>query len=279
MMPQTPVAETLIDGARKLLVDSINVLGEAKYNDYIVIGGWCPYLRNEIVEIPHPGTLDVDILFKDGSRDGALKTVSEKFLENDFLPSAKHSFQFLREQSVGEQRLIYNVDFLHPWIAKDEVKKYADHLDLQIRLNPSTKQTKAVKSIGQPVSLILFKHGLYDLYRIDQIEFNLVSFTGMFITKMDSCQKIKRERDSFDIYLAFLNDAIDFKKLVELYHEDELVRESLDGFILHLKKKADFFNKNVGEFYPKGATSPAKVIVERLRQEGFNGNKFTASVK
>ena len=52
------------DGAKELLRNTIAVLNNFEELEYIIIGGWCPLLRNK-TEICHPGTLDVDILFKE----------------------------------------------------------------------------------------------------------------------------------------------------------------------------------------------------------------------
>ena len=54
----------------------------------MVIGGWCPVLRNKS-EVTHPGTLDVDILFKESYQSGSLKILIESFIESGFMPSAK----------------------------------------------------------------------------------------------------------------------------------------------------------------------------------------------
>jgi hypothetical protein len=79
---------------------------------------------------------------------------------------------------------------------------FVDHLDLDVPLKG--KETVIMMSIVLPNSALLFDDSLFDKYTLDNFEFNLVDFTGMFLTKMESCQKQKRERDSFDIYLAFL---------------------------------------------------------------------------
>jgi hypothetical protein len=247
-----------------LLSETAEALSEFDDLEYMVIGGWCPVLRNTS-EIIHPGTLDVDILFKDSYRSGNLEEVTKKFIGAGFMPSAKHPFQLLKPQEIGGKKFVYNIDILHPGMLdnKDQVGMFVDHLDLDVPLNEGEKLKKVV-SIVLPNSAILFKENLYDTYAKEGLSFNLVSFDGMFITKMDSCQKQKRERDSFDIYLAFLSDGVDVSRINEIAKSDSRIDESLKSFKQFLKKKSDIFNKNILLFHPSSNGSPAKDILAKL---------------
>lgn len=230
----------------------------------MVIGGWCPVLRNTS-DITHPGTLDVDLLFRDSYQSGSLKEVSKKFIDAGFMPSAKHPFQLLKPQEIGGKNFVYNIDILHPGMLnnKYQVGMFVDHLDLDVPLNEG-EELKKVVSIVLPNSAILFKENLYDNYTVDELSFNLVSFEGMFITKMDSCQKQKRERDSFDIYLAFISNGIDVSIINEIARKAPRIDESLRNFKNFLEKKSDIFDKNILLFYPASKGSPAKDILGRL---------------
>ena len=262
-----PQHSSLLDGARQLLIDSMAVLNEAGCDEYIVIGGWCPYLRNS-TKIAHPGTLDVDVLFKFGYQSGDLEKVVRTFIERGFLPSAKHSFQLLRKQSVDGTDLIYNVDLLHPRMTIEDPSLFVDHLDLDIRLAPTGPATKKMVSIAQPNSIALFDHSLYSPHNDRGTVFNLVSFTGMLLTKIDSCQRPKRERDSFDIYLAALNNEIDIGCLQKICSENKRIRDSMVGFLSHLGKKAGEFDRCVQLFAGPLDDSPAEFLrrgLSRLR--------------
>jgi hypothetical protein len=57
------MVDSVFSGAQELLAETISALDEASVQDYLVIGGWCPYFRNRS-GLVHPGTLDVDLLFK-----------------------------------------------------------------------------------------------------------------------------------------------------------------------------------------------------------------------
>ncbi|WP_372627573.1 hypothetical protein [Arsukibacterium sp.] len=258
------VIKTIKDGAFSLLSDTAQALSEFNDLEYMVIGGWCPVLRNTS-GITHPGTLDVDILFKDSYRSGNLEAVLKKFIDAGFMPSAKHPFQLLKPQDIGGKKFVYNIDILHPGMLdnKDQVGMFVDHLDLDVPLNEGEKLKKVV-SIVLPNSAILFKENLYDIYDEDGLSFNLVSFDGMFITKMDSCQKQKRERDSFDIYLAFLSNGVNVSRINEIAQNDSRIDKSLKSFKQFLNNKSDIFNANVLLFNTSTKGSPANDILGKL---------------
>jgi hypothetical protein len=262
---RSDVIKTIEDGAFALLKDTAISLSNFPDLEYIVIGGWCPVLRNSTA-VRHPGTLDVDILFKDSYQAGNLKYVIEAFIDTGFMPSAKHPFQLLKSQEINGKRFIYNIDLLHPNMTEnpDQLGMFVDHLELDVPLNNSETKLKEMKSIVLPNSEILFRESLFDKFTESGETFNLVSFDGMFITKMDSCQKQKRERDSFDIYLAFLNEGVNVGKIKSLATSDSRIEESYSDFKKHLKKNSGTFNKNVLHFCKSITGSPAKEILSKL---------------
>ena len=231
----------------------------------MVIGGWCPVLRNRS-GIKHPGTLDVDILFRESYKSGHLQSVIKSFIDAGFMPSAKHPFQLLKSQEINGKRFIYNIDILHPNMTEnsDQIGMFVDHLELDVPLNNSEEKLKKMMSIVLPNSEILFRESLFDEFSESGEVFKLVSFLGMFITKMDSCQKQKRERDSFDIYLAFLNDGVDVDEIKTIAKKDTRIKQSLEGFKKYLHNDSETFNKNVQHFCKSIQGSPAKVILDKL---------------
>lgn len=124
-----------------------------------------------------------------------------------------------------------------------------------------------MKSIVQPNSVVLFEENLYSPFLLSGVKFNLVDFTGMFITKMDSCRKQKRERDSFDIYVGFKSQLVDLKTLQAIKSRNNRVAKSLTKFIEFLQESADEFDRNVSEFVQPTESSPAKYVQEILCAE------------
>lgn len=257
------MASSVLEGCRELLVEVVAGLDQASINNYIIIGGWCPYLRNASA-VHHPGTYDVDVLFQEGNRNGALASAIATLLERGFAPSAKHPFQLLTEKKVNGNRLIYNVDLLHPRMSETDKGMFVDHLELDIPLDDEERRLKIQGSVVLPNSEILFKKGLFSRFTMGSIHFNLVDFTGMFITKMDSCQKQKRERDALDLYIAVKSAQVSFETLTTLRAADERVRKSLDSLLAYLDSKGEEFDNNVALF-AKVSESPASVLAAAMR--------------
>lgn len=139
-----------------------------------------------------------------------------------------------------------------------------DHLDLDIPLNDEERRVKHVRSIVLPNSMILFDEELFTRYTLNTATFNLVNFTGMFITKMDSCRKLKRERDSLDLYIALESSGIDFSFLKRLRETNERVDNSIKELTKFLKQKSDIFDSNVGQFWASPG-SPAATLHKALQ--------------
>jgi hypothetical protein len=232
------VLNSVHEGAEELLTETIKALNESSVQDYIVIGGWCPYIRNTS-GIRHPGTLDVDILFKDGGMPGSLKPAIEALKNCGFILSA----QLLKEKNIRGERLIYNVDLLHPSMNESYPDLFVDHMELDVPLDDEERRMKKTTSIVMPNSSILFDKKLYSKTPRNGIEFDLMNFTGMLITKMDSCQKQKRERDAFDLYIALKSRGIDFSLLKQIRSTNSRVEKSLANLSKYLESKNEIFTK------------------------------------
>lgn len=199
-------------------------------------------------------------------KTGALEELIKGMLNSSFIPSAKHPFQLLRKQKVGGQDFIFNVDLLHPEMIKekDDAGMFVDHLDFDIPLSEEYLEKIKMKSIVLPNSKVLFEENIYDIQPIGGLKFNLVDFEGMFITKMDSCQKVKRQRDSYDIYIAFENNGIDTQRIRDLASKYVKIEKSVTDFCMYLKGNTDEFNENVKMFSSKVQGSPANEILKKL---------------
>lgn len=256
--------KSINDGAKNLLKETISELSKFEKLKYIIIGGWCPFLRNT-QEVGHPGTLDVDILFREGYQSEALKDIIEAFIKAGFVPSAKHKFQLLKKQKIQDQDFIFNIDLLHPKMTEYDENKglFVDHLDLDVPL--LGEETVKMMSIVLPNSALLFDESLFSQYEDGDLKFNLIDFTGMFLTKMESCQKQKRERDSFDIYLAFKNDGVDIGKIKSIAKKNIHVETAFTGFKKFLEEKPNIFDSNIKFFYKEYSKSPAKEILKKIK--------------
>ncbi len=205
------VYDSLPEASRGLLCEVVKELELLKVK-YVVIGGWCPVLRNRVESIAHPGTKDVDILFEDGFVARQLEPVIKHFRECGFLISAKHDFQLLRILRVKEEKCIFNVDLLHPSESTKAPEMFVHHLDLDIFEDEELKRIKTLGSIVLPASEIILEgyfsrvpvSGTLPNGREHHGTLSLVDEAGLVLSKCQSMQKQKRERDAFDVYLMLI---------------------------------------------------------------------------
>jgi hypothetical protein len=210
----------LVEAALALLGETAWLLNEVA-QPYIVVGGWSPFLRN-CRPLPHPGTRDVDVLFKAGAEKGALKVVVDHFLAAGFLVSAKHPFQLLRVLRVRGTEFVFNVDLLHPGESAVKPEMFVDHLELPVPLSKYRDDSFTIKSIVIPGAEFLFD-GHFETYDLkvampagasQMVPVPLMTEIGVLTTKADSSSAQKRPRDSLDIFLA-IEQARDYGRLVE----------------------------------------------------------------
>ncbi|WP_026367571.1 hypothetical protein [Bacteroides sp. 14(A)] len=261
MKTQKRTITSIEEGALVLLGESTKILNDNEM-EYLIVGGWSPFLLNSGV-IPHPGTRDVDILFKSGRKIGELESIIRIFLENGFLQSAKHTFQLLKPIEINGQDYVFNIDLLHPGeMHQSEPEMFVDHIDFPILESHSMKIPYKGGTILLPNSDFFFDHFNlkfekefeYQNGEKEHIEFNLINEAGLILSKIKSAFSVKRRRDAFDIFLA-LYQSNDYEKTISqikeisLSHSDVLSAlkemntpekiEKLDDNILHWLYKID----------------------------------------
>lgn len=177
---------------------------------FVVIGGWSPFLLNR-GEIPHPGTRDVDLLFEDGAKPGALKEVVDALRGSGFVLSAKHEFQLLHVLRVAGVEFVFNVDILHASEVRKNPEMFVDHVSLPVRVSELGTGHVPARSIVVPVSGFIFDghivdhemdYGSLTTGRREHIAVPLMDELGTLVTKSESMHMSKRRRDAFDVVLA-----------------------------------------------------------------------------
>ena len=152
--------KSIQDGAFANLKLAVTGLQKSKIENYVIIGGWCPFLNRG--NKYHPVTIDVDILFKEAIEPYYLKRYIEKMRELGYFTSAKHQFQLLNVFKINSSRFCYNIDLLHTATGSQYDELFVDQLDLNVVLSNEERQTLKMKSIVQKESKIIFDENLYE---------------------------------------------------------------------------------------------------------------------
>ena len=261
------------DACKHLLVDSTSISSTAN-TEFVVIGGWCPLLRNDSghTKIKHPGTRDVDLLFSGVDAKGTLGPVVQAFLDHGYLLSAKHDFQLVKLIEVGGRQLAFHIDLLHP--AENQVdpnNMFADQLDLGIQFDNESIETKKTKSIACPSSKFIFEEKLYDSYSLkigsENHSFPLINSAGLVITKSASCQSPKRPRDAFDIFVSLVQKdssqvTADLQKCAR--RKGNGLKERLSDLRNYVNNDTLNFDNNVHLFAEEQNPKASELVIQRL---------------
>ncbi len=276
--------ETLQDGALALLGETTDILNDNGI-EYIIVGGWSPYLLNK-GGFPHPGTKDVDVLFKAGAKKGELKTLIDIFLKNGFIQSAKHPFQLLKIIRINGYDFMFNVDLLHPNDQEKEPEMFVDHINFPVKESQTIQIDYSGKTIILPRSDFFFNdfstNFVHDFELTNgkrkKIEFNLLNEAGLILSKAESVFNVKRTRDAYDILLA-IHQSRDYNstisQLSNIMREQEQIQLALQK--MHTPKKLLKLEENTYEWLSKLEVSESEKNTAPIFQKFFGNLKIPLS--
>ncbi len=275
MPPEQHAYENVLDACRGLLVDVCVHLNAIKTN-YVIAGGWVPYLRSVHPRFQHQGTKDVDVLLDDDRE--LLKPAVHALLNAGYLLSAKHSFQLLRILNVRDidggqvHELAFNVDLMHPAKARQTPEMFADIMEINI--NQAYDPGKVhVQSIVFPSSKIIFDERMWEEVELaatspagesNTSNVPLLTPAAFILSKCDSVRNKKRERDAFDIYFVLTGQRGEetIRALRSFAEQFPQVDRQLGLLHAFLRERAGVFDENVARYtndwMPR--ESPARVV-------------------
>jgi hypothetical protein len=263
--------QDLMSARRGILLEACEILNGSAVQ-YVVAGGWVPYLRSSGHRLNHPGTKDVDLLFNDDP--GPIQAAVRNLIGAGYVPSAKHSFQLLKELPVQDRRFVFNVDLMHPREA--EIKRFEDMfediIDLGIREDYDAAETRTlVKSICFPSARIIFDRTLWTSVETNatlpngqasRASIPLMDECGLVLSKCESVSGKKRDRDAFDIYFVLSGPragaiANEIRVLSARFPQ---VAKHLCGLKRFLRQDGRTFEGRVSAYCDEGEGSAEKVL-------------------
>jgi hypothetical protein len=175
-----------LEASKYLLQESTSTL--LRYGvDFAVVGGWSAFLFHS-GRYGHPGTFDVDILLHSDSLDnGTFDKATESLLESGYLRAPKNVFQAHRILQVGQEDLVFHVDFLN----EREPENALELVDGTGRMK--SMYTEAMKAVFKYAGYR--SHESYPGVRFPSPETFIVTKAAAAVVK-------KRTRDAFDIFVT-----------------------------------------------------------------------------
>jgi hypothetical protein len=268
--------ETFETAARALLVTSCRILNSVDV-EYVIVGGWVPVIRGGRLDLTHPGTRDVDVLFRDLGSD-AVSRAARGLLEGGFVPSAKHEFQLLQQIHVGGREFIFNVDLMHPAERIKNPELYADIFDLGAPDAHDPTGKRWLKSIVFESAEIVFSKALWSYVEVKGPDLNaqtttvnvpLLDEAAFFLSKTKSVRQVKRPRDAFDMYYVLTgpNGKEALSIIERLCTESREITDQVEDFRNWLRSPSNLttFNGNVVKYSRDRRDNPGHIILKCLR--------------
>lgn len=266
--------ENIMQANRSILVEACMIMNAAQV-EYVVVGGWVPYLRITDHVLQHPGTRDVDLLFN--SDFDQVKDAVPIFFDAGYIPSAKHPFQLLKKLTVQGQEFVFNVDLMYPAEPTVDDDMFHDIIDLGVRVANHSSETQAIKSIAFLSADVIFQQSLWTNVDVEAVlpdgknakcAIPLMDERGLILSKCESIKGIKRGRDSFDIYFALSGaSGVNVASAIsELVQNVPGARTHIDSLKEFLTQQPTLFNERVAKYAKASpSTNYAAAVLEALR--------------
>jgi hypothetical protein len=184
---------------KSVLVEIGQILGSFQ-GKFAVVGGAVPWLLLDNVEMPHVGTIDIDLgLDAEALQDREYVNLVEALRTKGYAPSAAKKFQLVRTTKDADGNPIQvNIDFLMPRDAEIEKNKppilddfavqRADGTDLALRFNELVAVRAKMPEGG-----------------INTVEIAVCSIPALLAMKGFALQKRYKQKDAYDIYYCVRN--------------------------------------------------------------------------
>ena len=187
------------EAVRSVLVEIGQILGSFQ-GKFAVVGGAVPWLLLDNVEMPHVGTIDIDLgLDAAALQNGEYVHLVEALRTKGYDQSTLKKFQLVRTMKATDGNPIQvNIDFLMPRevqieknkppILDDFAVQRADGADLALRFNQLVAVRAAMPEGG-----------------MNTVEIAVCSIPALLAMKGFALQKRYKQKDAYDIYYCIRN--------------------------------------------------------------------------
>ena len=249
---------------KSVLVEIGQILGSFK-GKFAVVGGAVPWLLLDNLEMPHVGTIDIDLgLDAEALQDGEYVDLVEALRTNGYGPSTAKKFQLVRTtEDANGNPIQVNIDFLMPREAEIEKNKppilddfavqRADGTELALRFNQLVAVRAQMPEGG-----------------MNTVEIVVCSIPALLAMKGFALQKRYKRKDAYDIYYCIRNypggiDALaeDCRPILELPSGAEGYRyinakfDTIEGFgptcVKNFVEKSDVLGERAPEQWQQDA--------------------------
>jgi hypothetical protein len=250
MVSKSQYGEREVNACKSVLLELVHLLGEIK-DEIVIIGGWTPAFLLPQSDIPHVGSLDIDVALN-FSRipDDTYQTILQAFMSRGYIQDKEQPFRFFRTVKIdGEESINIEVDLM--------AGEYGG--TGKGRRTQKIQDVRARKARGCDLAFesfvtITLEGDLPDGGR-DKVSFKVAGMVPFLVMKGMALYERMKEKDAYDIFYCIDNYPGGTYKLAEEFSahlKNKLTLEGLGkikakfGSVEHIGPKwvADFLEIN-----------------------------------
>jgi hypothetical protein len=248
-----------VQAVRTVLIELGQVLGEY-LNGLVIVGGAVPWLLLAEAEVPHVGTVDVDLALnpKKLQQDGRYAEMIQLLERSGYERSAADlgTFQMRRRIPVdGGEPVLVTLDLLKP--DKPKTKKNKPQLipDLRVQDVPGVEF-----AFVEPLELTL--GGIMPDGRNNTVTLPVANLPAFLVMKGFALIKRDKPKDAYDVYYVIKHFPAGIEALAEECRsllEHPRAREGFDGIAQKFEALEGYGAQTVRNFLRDTLTSPEEI--------------------
>ena len=160
--------------------------------------------------------------------------------------------------------MIFNVDLLHPGRGDVTPEVFVDHFELDFCETHDLRNSVRMMSIVMPSSALVFD-GYWSPRAVagslpsalqTELRVPLLTEPGLAISKCQSVKSVRRDRDSFDLFLTFVQPNAEGTRqtLAEARVKYYWLAQLLDDLAKYVHQESEESDRRVRRFLPQGSS-------------------------
>ncbi|MGM0365065.1 MAG: hypothetical protein ACQEP5_00860 [Actinomycetota bacterium] len=207
-----------------VLVELMTVLGNYR-NNIVLIGGWVPYFILDSNDMPHVGSIDIDLAlnFKEIT-DESYKTILDLLNQRGYRQGSQPNI-FLREiQIKNGNSFVVQVDLL-----SGEYGGTTKSHRMQRVQNIKARKVRGC-DLAFEYNILLSVHSVMPDGAKNSVDIKIASVIPFLVMKGMAIWERKKEKDAYDIYYTVSNYPGGINNLIDVFKpvvDNKLVQEGL----------------------------------------------------
>lgn len=243
-----------VEAAHRVLIDLGQVLGSHR-DSFVIVGGWVPDLLISSAQVPHSGSIDVDLALDARKLEkGAYADLIEQLLATGRYKKGKKEFQLFQEVDLQDEMppVSVDVDFLAP-------------SDIRLNGRKLLPEFRVLQADGcefafdEPSEIAV--EGVSPSGAINKVYLRVTALHSFLIMKAFALAGRDNPKDAYDIVYCLENAPSGIKNLAAAWdHNDQKTAEAIKILQEKFGRVDAFGPSQVVQFYPPSSIEEAQRV-------------------